>query len=49
MEKAKARKDLSKSNERMEENNSRIRQQEERFKQLAAYGHETDATRCPAV
>ena len=43
MDKAKAREDLSKSNEQIEENDNRIRQQEEQFKQLAAYGHETDA------
>jgi predicted nuclease with TOPRIM domain len=43
MDKAQAREDLSKSNEQIEENNSRIRQQEEQFKQLAAYGHETEA------
>ena len=43
VDKAKAREDLSKSNERTEENNSRIRQLEEQLKQLSSYGHETEA------
>jgi chaperonin cofactor prefoldin len=42
MDKAKAREDLASSNERLEENNHRIRRQEEEFKNLAAHGHETE-------
>ena len=43
MDKAKAREDLLKSNDQIEENNRRIRRQEEQFKKLAAYGHETES------